>query len=117
MDDGEQLQIPRRGRQYNSLESKLTSTEKGSFMMQGTRKQATRKKAAEKRRSKSKKNRDIAASMKSMSSSQTKNGRLFSEKKIIKIQGGGEQGQDKVELNVKFTPAAQGGRVLSQQQS
>jgi hypothetical protein len=55
-------------------------------MMQGTKKQATKKKTTEKhRRSKSKKNRDIAASMKSMSSSHTKNGRLFTEKKIIKI--------------------------------
>jgi ATP-dependent DNA ligase len=84
----------------------MTSTEQGSFMMQGTKKQAMRKKTAEKRRSRSKRNRDIAGSMKSMSSSQTKNGRLITEKKIIKIQGGGEHGQDKVKLNVKFTSTA-----------
>ena len=34
--------------------------------------------------------------IKSISSQMTKNGRVIAEKKIIKIQGGGEHGQDKV---------------------
>ena len=53
---------------------------------------------------------------KSISSQMTKNGRVIAEKKIIKIQGGGEHGQDKVQLNVKFTQNSQGHKFFSQSQ-
>lgn len=50
-------------------------------------------------------NNDIATSIKSLSSGQTKNELLGSaaDRDIVKIEGGGERGQDKVQLNVKFT--------------
>ena len=66
--------------------------------MQGVKKQTIRKRTVDTR-----KNRNTiinaVASLKSMSSGHT---RIYHEKKMTKIHGGGEHGADKVKLAVKF---------------
>ena len=69
--------------------------------VQGIKKQTVKKNLPECKEQPSKNNTDIAGSInKSMTSLITKNDHVITEK--VKIQGGGQDGQDKVQLSVMF---------------